>query len=58
VPSAFSIDPTGSFVFAAGTATGRLATYRVNGDTGALTPLGSQAVGGRPAAVLAILFGD
>jgi 6-phosphogluconolactonase len=58
VPSAFCVDPTGSFVFAAGTATGGLATYRVNGDTGALTPLGSHVVGGRPAAVLAIRLGD
>jgi len=58
VPSAFCVDPTDSFVFAAGTATGRLASYRVNGDTGALTSLGSQMVGGRPAAVLAIRLGD
>src|SRR5438445_1179748 len=40
VPSAFGLDPTGQFVFAAGTASGRLASYRINGETGALT-LGS-----------------
>jgi 6-phosphogluconolactonase len=53
VPSAFSLDPAGHFVFAAGTASGRLASYRINGETGALTPLATYAVGQRPAAVLA-----
>jgi 6-phosphogluconolactonase len=53
VPSAFCVDPTGNFVFAAGTASGRLASYRINTDTGALTPLATEAVGQRPAAVLA-----
>jgi 6-phosphogluconolactonase len=58
VPSAFGLDPEGHFVFAAGTASGRLASYRINGDTGALTPLTSYAVGQRPAAVLATRLGD
>jgi 6-phosphogluconolactonase len=58
VPSAFSLDPAGDFLFAAGTASGRLASYRINGETGALTPLATQAVGERPAAVLAIRLGD
>ena len=31
-------DDGGVFLFAAGTASGRLASYRVDGDTGALTP--------------------
>src|SRR6201997_1987131 len=39
VPSAFSLDPAGHFVFAAGSASGRLASYRINNETGALTPL-------------------
>ena len=30
VPSAFCVDPAGNFVFAAGTASGRLASYRIN----------------------------
>ena len=38
VPSAFSLDPDGNFPFAAGTASGRLASYRINGDSGELTP--------------------
>jgi len=52
VPSAFGLDPAGRFAAAAGTATGRLAVYRIQGETGALTPLATYAVGQRPAAVL------
>jgi 6-phosphogluconolactonase len=58
VPSAFGLDPEGRFVFAAGTASGRLASYRINGQTGALTPLATYAMGQRPAAVLVTRFGD
>jgi 6-phosphogluconolactonase len=57
VPSAFSVDPEGHFVFAAGTASGRLASYRIHGETGALTPLETYAVGQRPAAVLVTRLG-
>ena len=39
VPTAFGLDSGGSLLFAAGTASGRLASYRINGETGALTPL-------------------
>ncbi len=58
VPSAFCLDPAGHFVFAAGSASGRLACYRINGETGALTPLATYAAGQRPQAVLAIRLGD
>ena len=58
VPSAFSLDPEGSFVFAAGTVSGRLASYRINAETGVLTTLTTQAVGQRPAAVLTARLGD
>ena len=57
VPSAFSLDPAGSFVFAAGTSSGRLASYRIS-ETGVLTPLATQPVGQRPAAVLTTRLGD
>ncbi len=57
VPSAFGLDPAGRFLFAAGTASGRLASYRI-GETGALTPLATLAVGQRPAAILATRLGD
>ena len=52
VPSAFSLSPSGHFVYAAGSATGQLASYRVNGDTGELTPLDKYDVGARPMWVL------
>ena len=57
VPSALCLDPAGRFLFAAGTASGRLASYRVNDNTGALSPLAVIAVGQRPAAVLATRLG-
>ena len=58
VPSAFSLDPEGKFVYAAGSATGRLASYRINGETGELTPLETYTVGQRPMWVLTTRLGD
>jgi 6-phosphogluconolactonase len=58
VPTAFAVDTAGHFLFAAGTATGRLASYRINNETGALTHLETYAVGQRPAAVLVIRLGN
>src|SRR5256885_942832 len=55
--SPFGVDPAGNFLFAAGTATGKLASYRIDGETGALTPLATQSVGQRPAAVQAVRVG-
>jgi 6-phosphogluconolactonase len=57
VPSAFCLEPAGHFVFAAGSASGLLACYRINGETGALTPLATHAAGQRPQAVLATRLG-
>jgi 6-phosphogluconolactonase len=57
VPSAFCLDPAGHFLFAAGTASGRLASYRINQQSGVLTPLAIEEVGQRPAAVLATRLG-
>jgi 6-phosphogluconolactonase len=57
VPSALCLDPAGHFLFAAGTASGRLASYRINQQSGALTPLAVEQVGQRPAAVLATRLG-
>ncbi|HEY1431414.1 MAG TPA: beta-propeller fold lactonase family protein, partial [Stellaceae bacterium] len=57
VPSAFCLDPAGQFLFAAGSASGRLASYRINGETGALTPSTTYAAGQRPQAVLATRLG-
>lgn len=58
VPSAFSLDPEGNFVYAAGSATGRLASYRIHKETGALTPLETYSVGQRPMWVLTARLGD
>ena len=57
VPSAFCLDPAGHFLFAAGTASGRLASYRIDQQSGALTPLKVEEIGQRPAAVLATRLG-
>ena len=57
VPGAFSLDPEGKFVFAVGSVSGRLASYRINGDTGELTPLETYAVGNRPSWVLTTSLG-
>jgi len=56
VPSAFSLDTTGNFLFAAGSASDRLAAYRVTSDTGSLALLDTYDVGKRPMDVLAISF--
>jgi 6-phosphogluconolactonase len=58
VPSAFSLDPEGKFVYAAGSATDRLASYRIHGETGELTPLETYSVGQRPMWVLTTRLGD
>ena len=58
VPSAFGLDPAGRFAAAAGTATGRLAVYRIHGETGALTHLATDPVGQRPMAVLITQVGE
>ena len=57
VPSAFSLDPEGMFVFAAGSASGRLASYRIDGESGLLTPLETYSVGKRPMGVLVTNLG-
>ena len=57
VPSAFCLDPAGRFLVAAGTASGRLASYRIDQQSGALTLLAIAEVGQRPAAVLATRLG-
>ena len=57
VPTAFGLDPAGRFIFAAGSASGRLASYRIDEATGALTPLATYPVGQRPQAVLATRLG-
>ena len=45
----FNLDPSGSYLCAAGQDTGGLASYRIAPDTGALEPLEVHQVGGGPA---------
>jgi len=45
---AFSLDPKGDFLFAAGEKSGRLVSYRVNKETGRLTLLETYVVGRAP----------
>ena len=52
VPSAFSLDPSGRYVYAAGSATNRLAAYSIDCRSGAMTSLGAYDVGERPMSVL------
>ena len=55
VPNAFSLDPEGKFIFAAG----RVGPSRItiNRDTGELTPLETYSVGQRPGGVLVTSLG-
>lgn len=53
VPRAFSIDPSGRFLYAAGLDTGRLAAYRIE-ENGTLTRFATYDVGGEPMWVLII----
>ena len=52
VPSAFSLDPDGAYLFAAGSESDRLAAYRIDSAPGGLTPLETYAAGKRPVGVL------
>ena len=52
VPSAFSRNPDGAYLFAAGSESDRLAAYRIEPSTGGLTPLETYAAGKRPMGVL------
>ena len=57
VPSAFSLDPQGKFLFGAGSATGRLSSHSVDG-AGQMTPLATYDVGARPMWVLTTTLGE
>jgi 6-phosphogluconolactonase len=52
VPRAFSLDPRGRFLYAAGLATGNLAAYRIDDSAGTLTRFATYEVGARPMWVL------
>lgn len=52
VPRAIGLDPDGRFLYAAGLESGKLATYRIDGDTGAFVHLATRPVGKAPMWVL------
>ena len=52
VPRAFSLDPQGKFIYAAGLETGNLTSYVIGQATGELTPSEIYPVGNRPMWVL------
>ena len=54
VPRAFSLDPAGNFLYAAGLESGRLASYRVNQNTGELEPGEVYPIGKGPMWVLIV----
>ena len=47
-PRFFELDPSGRFAYAVGQGSGRLASYRIDAETGALTPLEQHEVGESP----------
>jgi 6-phosphogluconolactonase (cycloisomerase 2 family) len=49
IPNAFSLDPQDKFLFSVGQASGRMASFSVNADSGELTPLETYPLGNRPA---------
>jgi 6-phosphogluconolactonase len=53
-PRSFDLDPEGRFLFAAGEASGQLAAYHVNQQTGDLTHFATYAVGRQPWWVMAV----
>jgi 6-phosphogluconolactonase len=48
IPRAFEIDPAGKFLLSAGHDSGRLAVYRIDGDTGHLDRVATHDVGAVP----------
>ena len=48
IPRAFSLDPTGNFLFVTGLESGNLITFRVDQQSGGLTRLASQHLGSLP----------
>ncbi len=57
-PRSFDIEPDGRFVLSAGEGSGKLAVYRVDLDTGKLTPIHTYDVGKSLPWVLAVKLGD
>lgn len=54
VPRSFEVDPDGRYLFSAGENSGRLAVYRIDLDTGKLTPIENYRVGRKLSWVMAV----
>jgi len=48
VPRAFEIDPAGRYLLSAGLESGKLATYRIDGESGRLERVATHEVGAKP----------
>jgi 6-phosphogluconolactonase len=57
IPRVLNLDPDGNFLFVAGLESGRLASYRIDSDTGQLTPLQTYDVGEEPMWILVVPAG-
>jgi 6-phosphogluconolactonase len=56
MPREFDIDPSGQYLYCAGEASGNLAIYRIDGESGDLIPLSTLRVGERPTWVLSTRY--
>lgn len=54
IPRAFNLDPEGRHLFAAGLDSGEMATYRIDGETGALEHLRTTTLGDQPMWILVL----
>ena len=57
-PRAFTLDPDGAYLLCAGQGSGKLATYRVDDETGHLAPLEVYEVGNSPTWVMVLDLGS
>lgn len=57
-PRSFEVEPDGRYVFGAGEGSGKLAVFKVDGETGKLTRTATVAVGKSLTWVLAVKFAD
>lgn len=57
VPRALSLDPSGNFLYVAGLQSGKLASYRIDQESGRLQPLRIYPLGKEPMWVLITKLG-
>ena len=57
IPRPFNLDPEGNFLFAGGQKSDKMASYRIDQETGDLTPLKVYDVGKQPMWIMILKFG-